>query len=68
MRTPEDVCKKALAKGISLSIRAPLGNPEFGSFTGDAERQLNVVLEKQRLCLWEHSEGNLKDRLLYWEL
>jgi hypothetical protein len=33
---------RRLWQRASLSIRAPLGNLEVGSFTGDAERQLIV--------------------------
>jgi len=37
-----EICARRLWQRASLSIWAPLGNLEVGSFTGDAERQLNV--------------------------
>ena len=39
MENPRDLKKKKLWKWASITIGAPLGSLEEGSFTGDFERQ-----------------------------
>lgn len=63
-----EICARRLWQRASLSIWAPLGNLEVGSFAGDAERQLNVGFGNGVSLPMELCEGKLKDELLYWEI
>jgi len=54
------MCKGRLWGRASLSIGAPLGNLEGGSFTRDFERWIKSALEVEYLSLRELCEGNLE--------
>jgi hypothetical protein len=51
----------------SLSIGAPLGNPEVGSSDRDFERWIKGALGMERLSLKRLSVEGLWGGLLYWE-
>ena len=62
---PWRLCRKGSGNGY-LSIRAPLGNLEGGSFTRDFERWMKGALEVEHLSPRELYEGNLEGGLRYW--
>jgi hypothetical protein len=40
IRGPREICKRMIWKRAALSMGAPEGNMEGGSFIGDSERQM----------------------------
>ena len=55
---PREICKRRIWKRAAVSIGAPLGNLEGGSFTGDSERQMKKGSWKGAFpCLWELEPG-----------
>jgi hypothetical protein len=65
---PREICKR-IWKRAAVSMGAPLGNLEGGSFTGDSERQMKGSWKGASLCLWElEPEGRAPLLPLPWRI